>query len=114
MAETVTFTTLETNAAFDLEAGELYSRESAYLAGFNNLERDYDGRLADGGTIPARFIIVRMSDGKIFATDYEEAADDNFYTESPFPRDSGNAEVTFYEVVLKTRTIVEEYYDRAE
>lgn len=111
MAETIMIANAIANEAFDN-----YNRDPRVeipdIPGFKNAETHFNRKNADSGRIPALFIITRMSDGKEFAANYTESADDNFYAESPFyPKNEGETE--FREVIKKTRIITEEYYDFA-
>jgi hypothetical protein len=54
-------------------------------------------------------MVSRISDGKVFAADYDESANDTYYVRSPFQPVTGST--VFREVVKKTRVVTEEYYE---
>lgn len=112
MSETVSFPVDQVNDAFDKDLFNLrLGVESPSLPGFMNLDSHYESADAEGGTIPALFLITRISDKKLFAADYFEAADDNFYSSRPFY--PSQVTVTFHEVFKRQRTVVQDYYEKA-
>lgn len=110
--ETIIIPTDAANKAFDDESLTGWSaRESIYIPGFHHMNTYGDIREARNGRYAALFIITRMSDGKMFATPYTEAADDNFAAENPFHSPDNKTE--FREIIKTTRTIIEERYEFA-
>lgn len=108
--ETILIPNAAANAAYDDDIAFCFTdRELVQIPGFNNPETYSDPRKADSGRIPSIFMITRMSDGKIFGASFDEAADDNFYAESPFLPTEG--ETAFSEIQKKTRVITEEFYE---
>jgi hypothetical protein len=94
--------------AFDY-AGALQRED--LIPGFKGIEIYEPLKDADRGTIPSLMLAVRISDGKLFAAKYQQSADDNWW-HNPWDEDSlHKGPVEFIEIVKKTRTIVETYYE---
>lgn len=114
MTEKIMVPTAAANKAFDNYNSPL-GRELEGIPGFTNPDTHFNRSEADSGRIPALFLITRISDGKLFAAEYNEAADDNFYASAPFftpeTHSQIEGEIEFREVEMKTRTIVQEYYE---
>lgn len=110
--ETIIIPSVAANAVFDDNTAPFHpEKELAAIPGFNNPDTYGDPRQARSGRIPSIFMITRMSDGKVFGTEFFEPADDNFYAETPFYPVYG--ETVFREVQKKTRVITEEYVEFA-
>lgn len=113
MTETIIIPTDAANRAFEDEElnGHGNRAENPHLPGFNYVEIYGDIRTARSGRYTALFIVTRMSDGKKFGAPFTESADDNWAAENPFRSHDNKTE--FSEVIQKTRTITEEYYEIA-
>lgn len=108
--ETISFPQDDVNKAFEASSmGFLLSgAESANLPGFHKLDDCGDVEEMSKGRIPSLFLITRMSDGKRFAAEYEQSADEKSFDEHPFYSPDGI--ITFREVEQRKRTIIKEYY----
>lgn len=96
------------------------------IADGNDLETTYDGRTlknpathyiaseARSGRIPSKLLLTDSKTGQVFAADYTTAADDNWYIERPFYENAEASVVDFYEVTLRTETVVVEHWDTVE
>lgn len=110
MAEIVLVPADDANTAFDNYSSPILEIPS--IPGFNNPFKDVEPRNLEDGVIPSLFIITRMSDGKQFATEFNESPGKRSWTESPFSADRDDDMIEFFEVELQERTVIEQNFVR--
>lgn len=112
LPETLTVPTVVVNVLLtDSRTWDRPEKELALLPGFNYPEKLRDFREAGGGSIPAVFMVTRMSDGKVFGVEFADSIEERFPAKSPFPSSPGLT--VLREVQKKTRVITEEYVEFA-
>jgi hypothetical protein len=113
MTETITLPVDAVNKAFDDELHELRRTvESVNLPGFTDFDAADISTDVNHGRVEALFLITRIEDGKVFGAKYDNPVVDYEYAETPFYK--GFGDVTFTEVIKKTRTITVDYWEFAE
>lgn len=81
---------------------------------FKNPVTHYNASEARSGRIPSKLLLTDVATGQVFAADYTTAADDNWYENRPFYENIVASDVDFYEVTLRTETVVVEHWDTVE